>query len=471
MAQVLALADLAFSGCPSVVQTHGVFDVLHLGHVRYLRAAKKHGTVLVVTITADAFVTKGPGRPLFTAAQRAEMIAEIEIVDYVAIVESDSAVPAIEIIKPAVFVKGAEYAGTDLTGKMAAERAAVEAHGGRVEFTDEITFSSTRLINETVAMHDPEVTAYLKTARDDGMLVKALDAIEAMAGHRVAIVGELILDEYRYCEPLGKTGKENILAVRENEYEREVFNGGVAAVAQHLMGFGVLVNVVCQPGYPELRKIRYVDPSHMTKLFEVYAEDRIELHDEQVDELCAKIVKHAAESDCTIVFDYGHGLMTSVLISELRHPSKFLAVNAQTNGGNRGFNLVTKYDNPDFVCVSEAEARLAVGDRDIDAFHLTNMLHAEMNIRAGVVVTRGSKGCLLGGGDGKIPALAKTALDTMGAGDTFLAFTATLMSAGVPLRVAAFVGSAAAALKVGIAGHRKPVKKAALVQFVKGLLQ
>src|SRR6266849_9441316 len=122
----------------SVVQAHGTFDLLHLGHVRHLEAARALGDVLVVTITADRFVNKGPGRPVFTEALRAEMLAALHFVTYVAIAEAPDAISAIEAIRPNVYAKGNDYQNPDgdVTGKITLERNIVEAHGGSVRFTD-----------------------------------------------------------------------------------------------------------------------------------------------------------------------------------------------------------------------------------------------------------------------------------------------------------------------------------------------
>src|SRR5215470_7046884 len=92
-----------------VVQAHGTFDLLHLGHVRHLEAARALGDVLVVTVTADAFVNKGPGRPVFAEALRAEMLAALQFVTYVAISEASDAISALEAIRPAVYAKGNDY--------------------------------------------------------------------------------------------------------------------------------------------------------------------------------------------------------------------------------------------------------------------------------------------------------------------------------------------------------------------------
>lgn len=127
---------------------HGVFDLLHLGHIRHFQAARALADALVVTVTEDAHVDKGPDRPVFREAERAEAIAALECVDAVVINRAPSAVPAIEALKPAFYVKGLDYkdpAG-DRAGNLDAERAAVERHGGKLVFTDEPALSSTVLL-------------------------------------------------------------------------------------------------------------------------------------------------------------------------------------------------------------------------------------------------------------------------------------------------------------------------------------
>src|ERR1700730_6459091 len=111
-----------------IVHAHGTFDLLHLGHVRHLEAARKLGDVLIVTVTADRFVNKGPGRPVFNAELRPEMLATLEYVDWVAINDASDAVSAIECVRPSVYVKGQDYQNPqgDITGKISLERDAVE---------------------------------------------------------------------------------------------------------------------------------------------------------------------------------------------------------------------------------------------------------------------------------------------------------------------------------------------------------
>lgn len=130
-----------------VVHCHGCFDLMHPGHVRHLQAARRMGDVLVVTVTADEYVDKGPGRPIFTDALRAEFLAALECVDYVAVNHEPTAAGALRRLRPSVYVKGQEFEGAaDKTGKLQEELAAVAEIGARVRYTHEIVFSSTRLL-------------------------------------------------------------------------------------------------------------------------------------------------------------------------------------------------------------------------------------------------------------------------------------------------------------------------------------
>ena len=136
----MTLADLASQAQTlqakgkRIVHCHGVFDLLHLGHLRYFEAAKRHGDVLVVTITADEYVNKGPGRPVFTSDQRAEMLASLGIIDFVAVNHEKTAVSAIIAIRPDFYVKGSDYASDqlDITGNIAREKAALLEIGGQI---------------------------------------------------------------------------------------------------------------------------------------------------------------------------------------------------------------------------------------------------------------------------------------------------------------------------------------------------
>ena len=133
----------------TIVHCHGCFDLMHPGHIKYFQAAKRMGDVLVVTITPDRYVDKGPDRPVFPEMLRAESIAALECVDYVAINQWPTAVETLRLLRPHFYVKGQEFENLeDKTGKLQKEYEVVKEVGAEIRFTHEIVFSSTKLLRQ-----------------------------------------------------------------------------------------------------------------------------------------------------------------------------------------------------------------------------------------------------------------------------------------------------------------------------------
>jgi rfaE bifunctional protein nucleotidyltransferase chain/domain len=132
-----------------IVHCHGCFDLMHPGHIKYFQASKKMGDVLVVTVTPDMYVDKGPDRPVFEQDLRAESIAALECVDYVAVNKWPTAEETLRLLRPDFYVKGQEFKNLeDKTGKIQREYEIVKEIGAEMRFTHEIVFSSTELINK-----------------------------------------------------------------------------------------------------------------------------------------------------------------------------------------------------------------------------------------------------------------------------------------------------------------------------------
>jgi len=495
-----SLAAAARAAGQTVVLAHGVFDLIHMGHVRHLEEARRHGELLIVSVTADAYVNKGPGRPVFTDTMRAEMLAALEYVDWVGINHAGSAEPMIEAVKPDVYAKGPDYAeaADDITGKITDERTAVETNGGRVVFTDDVTFSSSALLNRHFDIYDPAVKGYLETLRENGHFNDIMGLLDKVADMKVLVVGDTIIDEYQYVTPMGKSSKENLIG---NLYkERELFAGGVIAAANHVAGIckqvdvltclgtvdsheslvhaslkpNVTMKALVREGAPTTRKCRFVDPGYMRKLFEVYHMDDSPLPGDLARTFDQHVAARAGDYDLVIVTDFGHGLIGPSAIQTLSEHAKFLAVNAQTNSANTGYNLVTRYPKADFVCIDAPEARLAVGDKLSDVPTIASRLLPERVACGNVIVTHGKFGCVAwtrGRDVMQVPAFTSTVVDTVGAGDAFLAVTSPLVAAGGDISHVAFVGNVAGAIKVGIVGHRKSVEKAPLIKAITALLK
>ena len=450
-----------------VVLAHGVFDMLHLGHVRYLEAARKLGDELVVSVTSDRYAGKAPGRPVFSADQRAAMLAALACVDRVVISDHPTAAEVISDVRPAVYAKGSDYTLDTLA---AIEVRAAENIGARIVFLDTPKMSSSALINRHV--EDEVVARHLAAARSLDFASHIARALDAMSRMRVLFVGETIIDEYRYLAPLGKPSKE--MVVCGHEVGSEAFNGGVEAAAAHARTFCADVRVL---SYRTLTKTRMVERDTTRKLFEVYSGDMAPLDQPTEDALIADICREAVEADVVVVSDFGHGMMTQAVRDAL-HAAKFLAVNTQTNAGNHGYNLITKYDREDYACIDAPEARRACGQADIDLGEAAKRIAGMVAER--VCITHGRHGSLYTRRGNQTaqscPAFTTRAVDTMGAGDAFLAVTAPLaaaLAADATLNpdILPFVGNVVGAIKCSIVGHREPVTKETVVRHVETLLK
>jgi len=132
-----------------IVLCHGCFDLMHPGHIKHFQAAKEMGDCLVVTVTADIYIDKGPDRPVFNQDLRIASIAALECVDFAAINKWPTAEETLRLLKPDIYVKGQEFEkGEDKTGKIQRELKIVEEIGCKMRFTHEVVFSSTALLNK-----------------------------------------------------------------------------------------------------------------------------------------------------------------------------------------------------------------------------------------------------------------------------------------------------------------------------------
>ena len=133
-----------------IVLVHGVFDLIHMGHLEYFSQAKKYGDILIVSVTPDKFIQKGFGRPYFKSEQRMESLASIEVIDFVILNKSANATDIINKIKPNYYVKGPDYKNfkDDITGQIKKERLAVKKNGGKLVFTEDHTYSSSSILNQ-----------------------------------------------------------------------------------------------------------------------------------------------------------------------------------------------------------------------------------------------------------------------------------------------------------------------------------
>jgi len=481
-----------------IVLCHGVFDVLHVGHLNYLKASKALGDLLVVSVTADEYVNKGPGRPIFSLAQRMEMLAALDVVDFVVKSAEPTSVGIIKDLTPDIYTKGPDYSdeSTDLTGNIERERLAVEEGSGTFVIIDEDTFSSSAIINESLSPHSSAVIEWVSAYKTTHSEYDIISVLKAIKGKKVLILGDAIIDEYMYCEALGKASKDPVLAFREITLERQL--GGVFAIARHCLGLeaevvvgtklgqeskrddllrhgiaGVELHVAWSAITPTVVKRRFVDEHSNTRVFETYqiASDSEVWADSQDTGFLEELLQ--GSFDLVLVCDYGHGFLGDNAPDVLSKYDGLIAMNTQTNAGNRGFNTIGRYARADFVSLNGAELSLEMRRRHLSAEETVPSLFTQMGAQS-VVVTEGAAGLFIyrgAAGAMRVPAFAPHVRDRVGAGDALFAITSLAQLVGADIQTTGLLGNLAGAEVVSQLGNQSPVSVSSLSRHALTLLK
>lgn len=429
----------------TVALVHGVFDIVHPGHVRHLTYTKVKADVLVASVTADRHVTKGTHRPFVPERLRAESLAALTVVDYVVITDEPTALPVIAAIQPDLFAKGFEYSQDGMPPATQDEARAVEAYGGAMLFTPgDVRYSSSALL----AQHEPKIALEKLLALMDaeGLDWSDIEAPIHDVGLRVHVVGDVILDRYTDCQVLGLAGKAtgpDLLAGETREYA-----GGAAVMANTLANAGAKVTLgTVEDGRTVPTKHRYI------------VDGRIALQVDNVDnrpisEAATRTLAHEIEdshADAIIFSDFRHGIFHGesipLLTAAARATGALLVADSQvaSRWGNvldfHGFDLITP---------NEQEARFSLGDQDSTIRNLADRLVRE-SACGNLLLKLGRRGLL--GARGEVPlspfavdSLAEEVRDPIGAGDAMLAYATLGLARSGSLVVAGILGSVAAGL-------------------------
>ena len=468
-----------------IVLVHGVFDVVHLGHIYYFQEAKSYGDILVASITSDRFVNKGLNKPYFSEKDRLTFLSQLSIVDYVYFNDTKDASLIIKTIKPDYYVKGPDYKTKkgDEAGNLGYEMNALKKANGKFITTSNVQYSSTKIINKKLNFYNLQDNYWLKKIKIDSSRNNYLNefnkVLDKVKKQKILLLGEVIFDEYNYVDPLGKPSKENILSV--NFSKKETFFGGCLPVAKNIAQIcksvtivsyynkkhnlnkiknffkddKIKLNFIKKEGYLDIVKRRYLNSKNFSKIFEVYNFVNNDFYDQKLYNYLSKNLK---KFDKVIVCDFGHGLINDKIAKLLSINSKFISANIQTNSGNRGFNLFDKYKKLDFLLIDEPELRLGVKDRNTSVDKIIKNL-AGRNYKK-IMITRGVEGLNYKDDNNfvYIPALTKSPLDTIGAGDAAYSFASCFVKNTKNSNLISLVAAIAGALKVQIVGHKDFIK-------------
>ena len=482
----------------TIALCHGVFDLIHPGHIQHFGAAKKTADVLIVSITADKFVNKGPGRPLFDQDVRLASLAALIDIDFVTISHSSTAIDVIDRIKPDFYIKGFDYANEtdDVTGMISLERQSVEKYGGKIHFTNELTSSSSALINEFFSKIPEEAQSWLECFRDDFGIEQILGWLDKITKLRVLILGETIIDRYTYCEPLAKSSKDPILAFQK--LESDSYMGGVLAIANNCAGWvenvillsaiglgdseinelvktissNIELDFIELRGRPTILKHRFVDKTSSGRVFEYYDFESSSLGSDDSNMILERLKIRLTTAEIVIAADYGHSFFSKDVINYLEKSTQFFAVNTQANAGNRGYNTISKYQRADFLSLNGGELQLELRDRSPDYNKIVPEIMKKMNSKM-AVLTLGAEGLIVFGKQyesAHVPAFASKVVDKVGAGDAVLSISCLLAKVGAPLEVIGFYANLVAAHEVSQLGHQVSLSISDLKKHTKSIL-
>lgn len=472
--------------------SHGVFDLLHLGHIKHFQEAKKFCDILVVSVTDDKFVFKGPGRPKFNSKERMEALAALQSVDYVILSDSLSAEQNISLLKPNFYFKGPDYKNTsdDITGKINLENKIVKKFGGKTIYTSATKFSSTLLLNyfEKSDRSKDYLQNYVKKNFTFNKIKKLIHDLKTV---KPLIIGEVIIDEYNFCEALGKSGKEPMLVVKD--LFKEQYLGGSGAICNHLSEFNDKVQLLSYVGEHSehinfikkklnknttfsfikkknsstIIKKRFIDEIVKSKILGLYSLNDSFVSKTEEKKLINKFNKLTKKSDITIISDYGHGLITKNFAEKIKKRSKFVAANSQINSSNIGHHTLDFYKNADLMIINEKELRHEMRSKNEKIPFLMKKLSENMKFKY-LVVTRGNSGCLLFHRKNKkfynSKAYSNLIVDKIGAGDTMLSILAICLLKKIDINLSLLISSFCAAQSVKTIGNKVAVNKNLLLK-------
>jgi len=451
----------------------GKFRVIHAGHIRLFRSGKEMAKKLIVAIDVNGLSDD-------EVSWRLNILKSIEYIDEV-IQYSTNIELVIQRIKPSIVLKGSEFADS-----VNAETSIVEGYGGKIIFSSgENYFAESDLISSG----DDNFVRNLLTLPQAFMqrnsinqsdLRKEIGRIEKL---RVCVIGDVIIDEYINCHPLGMSQEEPTVVVTPVDTKK--FLGGAGIVAAHCQALGAKTTLISVLGEDEaghwcLEKAREyslnvaisIDTTRPTTLKQRYRsglQTLLKVSHLRQDPISVDIQKKiietfrsiAANIDLLIFSDFSYGVLTESVISEITQLAreKGIFISADSQSSSQIGNLA-KFEGIDLITPTEREARIELRDQTSGLVVVAEKLRNSIRSK-NIILKMGADGVLISGVDSsnsvvptdEIRALNKNAIDTSGAGDSMLAATSLALANGTDIYVASLLGSILAGIQVSRIGN------------------
>ncbi|MDA9633216.1 PfkB family carbohydrate kinase [bacterium] len=482
-----------------IVLCHGVFDVLHSGHIMHFREAKAHGDILIVSITDDKFINKGPNRPFYNLDQRMKMVSSLSIVDLVIPSLEVTAISNLSLIKPDLYCKGLDYKNEkdDLTNNIIREKNILKKNKGKIIYTKSPKHSSSNILKSEFNFINNEQKAYLKKFKNDSSL-KLRDYFKKIENLRVLVIGEIIIDSYIFGEAVGKSSKDPIIVLNENQTEN--YLGGAGSIAKNMSSFSKNVTLLTlnkkncpkntfikneinnsfkvkyfnKNNFKTITKKRFVESINNRKLLGLY-----DLNDDLIDPMNEnKIINflkaNKSRYDVVVIADYGHGFISDKIASCISMYYKKSFLNSQINSFNVRSQNINKYKKSFCIIINESELRLDLRDSNNDINHLSNIFFSKYKIKV-LVITSGSKGATIFFSNTQLksihcPAFGSEILDKTGSGDSLLTLFSLCQTSGMRDELSILIGSLAAAESLKHIANSNLINKNNIIKSVENLL-
>ena len=466
---------------------HGVFDLLHYGHLMHFKVAKKNCDFLIVSITSDKFIHKGPNRPIHSEKERVFFLKNLKFIDHVFIAKGPSGIDSINLIKPNLYFKGNDYKdnSSDRTKKIIKEKVAVMKNKGKIFYTNEKHMSSSKIINQlSLALNDEQAKFINKVKKKINLnqIDKILDKIKK---NRALVVGDLIIDRYIYGDVLGKSGKEPHMVF--SQFKEDFYIGGSAIIANHLSDFSKKITLLSDSGkekninkllrrnlkknikhisilpdkdYKSSIKTRYIDDITRYKLFGAYIISNLD-NRKFYNELTLKLNKLLKLNDVIIIADYSNNFFNKNTINLIRKSKKFISAMVQKNSNSPSFFSFNHIDNFNLVCINEGELRNELRDKKTNIDILAKDFLKKKKLEY-LVITKGIEGSILF--DNKFnkyscPSFNNKPVDKIGAGDSMLAILSILLKDKINPLLSMLIASILSSIVVSKMGNSYSASK------------
>ena len=458
-----------------VIQCHGVFDLVHPGHIRHFAHCRSKAEILIVSLTSDAFINKGKYRPFVPEKMRAQNLAVLEMVDFVIIDKNKNPLKLLNLIQPDFFAKGLEYG--DLKNlQTIKEKNIVESFGGKMIFSPgDYVLSSSKIINQMKPDLKFEKLNLLMDAENINFndLKKILKDLNKLKIH---ILGDTIIDTNHYCEIIGGLHKTPTLSIMKQISEN--FLGGAAIVASHFKSFSknvtlttlfsndtkgkfalktlkknrIKTNYYTENDRPTTNKNSYLVNKH--KLLKVDELNNNAITNSTLDKITKLLKKD--KSQILVFSDFRHGIFNNQTLSKILDSTNHKTFKVADSQVASRWGNISDFKNFDLLTPTEREARYSLFEQDTPIRNLVGNLQKKSKA-SNIILKLGERG-LISISRKKNDYIAldpfvENLVDSNGAGDALLAYSASTLYTTKSLIISSIIGLLAASCKCETQGN------------------